>query len=423
MGLASSLSGLTAAATAIDIVGNNIANSQTIGYKASKARFADVLAASLPGAAQASTASAGVTVTVVIQPGQGSVEQSDNALDMAIAGKGFFRLNNSGAITYTRDGQFQLAYDTAIPDRRFLVNQQGRSVTGYLATYTVDPQGVIVPGAAPQDIVIDPIMPPKATTQVSMGANLDARAAVPLLPFDPLDKSTYNAAPGLAAFDSAGASHDFQMFLVKSAPGNLWDLYTTVDGGAQTGPVSVSFDTAGRMTTPMPLAAQTYALAGGASLSLAIDLSGTTQYGRSFGVDSLTQDGYPEGAIVSNNGFSVGTDGIIQAAYSNGQSRRVAQVVLANFINPDAMIGLGDGQWEANPDPVSGTGPEILDTPGNGLGGKGMGSVQGNAKETSNVDLSNELVALIEQQRNYQASAQTFKILDQVLQNLTRMTS
>jgi flagellar hook protein FlgE len=422
MGLASSLSGLTAAATAIDIVGNNIANSQTIGFKASKARFADVLAASLPGAPQASLASAGVAVTVTIQPAQGSVAQSDNPLDMAITGKGFFRLNNSGAITYTRDGQFQLAYDTAVPDRRFLVNQQGLSVTGYLATYATDPQGVIVPGSVPADIVIDPIMPAATTTQVSMSANLDARASAPLLPFDPTDKTTYNASPGLTAFDSAGASHDFQMYLVKSAPGNLWDLYTTVDNASQMGPTSLSFDTAGRMTTPMPLAAQTYALAGGASLSIAIDLSGTTQYGRSFGVDSLSQDGYPEGAIVATNGFSVGTDGMIQAVYSNGQSRRVAQVVLANFINPDAMIGLGDGQWQANPDPVSGTGPEILDTPGSGLGGKGMGSVQGGAKEISNVDLSNELVALIEQQRNYQASAQTFKILDQVLQNLTRMT-
>jgi flagellar hook protein FlgE len=422
MGLASSLSGLTAAATAIDIVGNNIANSQTIGFKASKARFADVLAASLPGAPQASSASAGVTVTVVIQPAQGSVQLSDNPLDMAIAGKGFFRLHNNddNAVTYTRDGQFQLAYDPAVSDRRFLVNQQGRAVTGYLATYTTDPQGVIVTTAVPQDIVVDPIMPAAITTQVSIGANLDARAAVPVLPFDPADKTTYNAAPGLTAFDATGTAHDFQMFLVKSAPGNLWDLYTTVDGAEQTGPISLSFDTAGKMLTTMPLAAQTYPVAG---LSIAVDLSGTTQYGRSFGVDSLRQDGYPKGAIVSNNGTSVGTDGIIRAVYSNGQSRKVAQVVLANFINPDAMIGLGDGQWAANPDVVAGTGPELLDIPGKGKGGKGMGSVQGNAKETSNVDLSTELVALIEQQRNYQASAQTFKILDQVLQNLTKMTS
>jgi flagellar hook protein FlgE len=170
----------------------------------------------------------------------------------------------------------------------------------------------------------------------------------------------------------------------------------------------------------MPLAAQTYALSAGGSLSVAIDFTGTVQYGSAFSVGSKTQDGYANGAIDSSSTFSVGSDGVISATYSNGQTRKIAQIALANFINPNALISQGDNQWTANADPVSGSGKEILDTPGRTTGKTpmGLGTIQGSAKEQSNVDLSTELVALIEQQRNYQASAQTLKILDQVLQNL-----
>lgn len=422
MSFAASLSGLTGAATAIDIIGNNISNSQTIGFKTSKARFADVLAASLPGGPAADVASAGVSVTVIKQNDQGITEQSDNPLDMAITGQGFFRLDKDGEITYTRDGRFQLAYDASSPDKRFLVNGAGRGVTGYLAEYATDPQGVIVTTAAPQSISIDQLMPAATTSKVSVGANLDARASPPsATPFDPDNTLTYNSTTALGVYDSTGASHQLRMYFAKASPGNLWDIYTSLDNASQTGPVNLSFDAGGLMTTAMPLAAQTYTLDGGGSLSVAIDFSGSTQYGSPFGVDAITQDGWREGTIDNSSGFSVGNDGVIRAFYSNGQSRKVAQIVLANFINADALIGLGDGQWKANGDPVKGSGKEILDVPGRGLGGNGLGSIQGGAKEQSNVDLGAELVALIEQQRNYQASAQTFKILDQVMQNLANL--
>lgn len=421
MGFAASLSGLNGASQAIDIIGNNIANSQTIGFKTSKGRFADVLAASLPGGPPASAASAGVSVSVVVNGTQGNLAQSDNPLDMAINGMGFFRLNKDGNIVYTRDGQFQLAYDANNASRRFLVNGSGYGVTGYLADYAADPQGVIVTSVAPQSISIDPIMPAASTGKVSLGATLDARVAPPAAaPFAPNNPLTYNDTTAIAVFDSLGVAHDLRMYFGKPAPGNLWDLHTTLDNGSQTGPLSVAFDTNGLMTSSMPLAPQTYPLSGGGSLSVALDLSGTVQYGRSFSVDSITQDGYSQGAIDSSTGFRVGTDGVIKAFYSNGQSRKVAQIVLANFINSDALIGLGDNLWAANTDPVSGSGKEILDTPERAFG-QGLGAIQGSAKEQSNVDLSKELVALIEQQRNYQASAQTFKIQDQVLQNLANL--
>ncbi len=422
MAFAASLSGLTGASTAIDIIGNNISNLQTVGFKTSKARFADVLAASLPGGPAADLASAGVTVIVTRRNEQGSFAQSDNPLDMAISGMGFFRLNKGGEITYSRDGRFQLAYDPKSPDTRVLVNPTGRNVTGYPATYATDPQGVIVTTGAPQDISIDLVMPASATSQVSLGVSLDARSAPPsAASFDPANPLSYNNATGLTVYDDVGAAHDLRMYFAKPGGQNDWELHTTLDGGAQTGPVNISFGTDGLLTTTMPLAPQTYALGSGGSLSVALDFTGTVQYGQAFHVDSMSQDGWREGTIDSSSGFSVGNDGVIFGFYTNGQSRKVAQIVLANFINPDAMIGLGDSQWKANADPVRGSGKEILDVPGGGPGGNGLGSIQGGTNEQSNVDLNAELVALIEQQRNYQASAQTFKILDEVMQNLANM--
>ena len=419
---AASLSGLTAASTAIDIVGNNISNLQTVGFKTSKARFADVLAAAVPGGPPASVASAGVTTTIIRQNDQGTIVESDNPLNMGISGLGFFRLDSNGEITYTRDGRFQLGFDSTNPDKRFLENTQGRGVTGYLADYTTDPKGLIVTTAAPQEISFNATMPAKPSSSVFVAANLNASTVPPTITtFDPADSRTYNDTTGTTTYDATGAAHDLRLYLVRAPSGNLWDIYSTMDNGTPTGPVNLSFDANGLMTGAMPLAAQTYGLGNGGSLSIALDFTGSTMYGNPFSVESITQDGWREGVIDNTTKFRVGSDGVIQADYSNGRSRNVGQVVLANFVNPDAMIGIGDSQWKANADPVSGTGKEILDVPGRGLNGQGLGSVQGGAKEESNVDLNTELVALIEQQRNYQASAQTFKILDQVLQNLTNL--
>lgn len=420
MTIAASMSGLTSAAKSIEVIGNNIANEQTIGFKTSKASFAAALASA--GGTSDKAPSAGVGAAIVNQDfTQGNLAQTGRPLDMAIMGLGFFRLSNNGSISFSRDGQFQLAYDGGSSNTRDLVNHNGLKVTGYLAEYTADPQGVIVATGSPREIIIDPLMPAAATTNVKLGATLDGRVAPPLAaPFALNDPLTYNSSTGVGVFDSTGGLHDLRMYFSKAGPGNFWDLHSTLDGASQIGPVSLTFDVNGLMATPMPLA-QTYALSGGGSLSVAIDLSGTVQFGSTFAVDSITQDGYPVGALNNSGGFSAGTDGVIRASYSNGQSRNVAQLVLANFANPGGLISIGNNQWMENKDPVSGSGALILDTPGRTMG-SGMGAIQSGAKELSNVNLSDELVALIEQQRNYQASAQTFKILDQILQKLQNAT-
>lgn len=428
MSFALSLSGLTGASRALDVISNNIANADTIGFKASKARFADVLAASSVGSSRdtMSAGVAGVSAEIIEQQlTQGNTSGSNNPLDMAINGLGFFRLEKDNEITYTRDGQFQLGYDAANPNKFFLINQSGRNVTGYNAEYTVDPQGVIVPSSKPVAIAIEPSMPAAASTAVTLGVNFDARAIPPTAtPFDPTDARTYNSTTAVKVFDATGIKHDLVLYFVKPAAGNLWQMYSTADGGAAVGPSSLQFDVNGKLAAGSTLPPQTYTLPSGATLSsISFDMSGATQYGVPFSVDSMEVDGYAAGTVDSGETFSVGADGVISARYSNGQARRVGQVVLANFFNPNALLNIGNGQWIVNTDPVKGTGNEILDTPGRLTGDKpqGMGTLQGNARELSNVDLSTELVTMIEQQRNYQASAQTFKILDQVMQNLVNL--
>lgn len=441
MALSNSLSGLIAAGKALDVIGNNIANSQTIGFKSSIARFTNVSAAGKTGgAADSSASSAGVSADNVFQNfEQGRFEITNNPLDMAINGQGFFRLQDplTGRISYTRDGQFRLSFDENSPPR--LVTRSGLALTGNLPDFATDPFGIIDTVPTPVEIVIDPYFPPRITSEVNVSINLDPRVQPAAVPFSPLDPTTYNGSTLAKVFDAAGGAHDLRLYFTTPGAGNSWSLYSTLDYTASNptavyGPSILNFDTMGAISSGMPLAAQSYTTAAGDTISIALDFTGTTQLGTPFSLNALSQDGYAEGTVQDGYGFSVRADGNITARYSNGQIRNVAQVVLANFANPNALISTGDNQWVANDDPAKGTGTISLGFPnfatekiagfkGNSDPAEGMGAIQGYAREQSNVDLGTELVALIEQQRNYQASAQTFKILDQVLQNLANMRS
>lgn len=443
MTLANSMSGLIAAAKAIDVVGNNIANSQTIGFKSSIARFASVTPVGSAGGPSGRSGSAGVSADNVFQQfTQGNVEQSNSPLDIAINGLGFFRLFDpqTNRVTYTRDGQFRLSYEgDSFPK---LVTRSGLNLTGNLPDFSTDPYGTIDATPAPVPIAIDPHFPPRASSAVQLNLNLDSRVAAPAIAFDPANPLSYNTSTLATLYDTAGDSHDLRMYLVKPGAASSWNVFTTLDFQPNatppmvpvvTGPLALTFDTQGVLTTTMPMPPITLPTANG-NLQVSLDFGGTTQVGTSFSINAVTQDGYGEGLIQEASEFSVLADGHISARYSNGQRRNVAQVVLANFTNANALINLGDNQWTTNDDPVRGTGTVSLGFPnfstpkgsaavGNASPSEGMGSLQGFAVEQSNVDLSVELVSLIEQQRNYQASAQTFKILDQVLQNLANMRS
>jgi len=422
MGFQQGLSGLNAASKALDSVGNNIANSGTVGFKSATTQFADVFASSLGGGGQIGI---GTTVGGVSQQfTQGNITATNNPLDIAINGSGFFRISTEGAITWSRNGQFQISKDG------YMVNSSGGHLTGYLANAA----NVIVP-STPADILINTAdLQPQPTGQngtgtgVKVGFNLDSRATTfgvaPAFSFT--DPTTYTSSTSVTVYDSLGNSHLMSLFFRKGdgtagVPANTWQLYTSLDNGTTigtnaTGPHAATFNSSGALATPatgiFTSAAITYTLTNGATTPLAFPLNilGSTQFGNIFGVNSVNQDGYTSGRL---SGLSVAADGTIQGRYSNGQSRDLAQVVLGNFNSPTGLQSLGANQWSETAD----SGQPLIGVPGSGS----LGLLQSAAIEESNVDLTAELVNMITQQRAYQASAQTIKTQDSVLQTLVNL--
>lgn len=418
MAFQTSLSGLNNAALALDVVGNNVSNANTVGFKGARSLFADVFAASLASSTAPVSPGLGVATASVAQTfGQGHISSTTNPLDMAISGNGFFRVNDGESVSYTRNGEFHLVGELDVTGESFsaaelaaqnalVVNASGLRLTGYLADYSTDPQGVIVTSAAPQDILIPPTMPGAATTAVEMGVNLNTAAALPTAAvFDPTNAASYTAAAGMTAYDATGTAHSLTVYFVKSATPSTWDVYTTIDGANQTGPSTLTFDSDGNFVSGT-------ANTGGA-VAVSIDFTGSTEYGSPFGVNSTLQDGYGNGSI---SGISVSADGIIRASYSNGRSRNAAQVALANFANPGGLMSIGGNRWIETAD----SGRPRLDTPknANAATSQGVGAITGSAVENANVDISAEMVNLITQQRYYQANAQGIKAQDQMLQTL-----
>lgn len=395
------LSGLNAAAKGLDAVSNNVSNASTIGFKGATAQFADVFAASAAGGSS-TQAGIGVNLTAIKQAfTQGNITVTNNPLDVAINGQGFFRLNSNGAITFSRNGQF------LVDKTGYIVNTAGQRLTGYLANAS----GVIVP-SSPVDLVVSSAdLTPTATSSGNIGLNLDSRATVPGA-FNYTDPTTYNSSTAMTLYDSLGNAHIQSLYFRKTAA-NTWAMYSILDANpaSQTGPTALAFDNTGALTTAMPLGALNYALTNGAAnLSVALDFSGSTQYGSTFGVNRLTQDGYTSGRL---SGLSISSDGIVQGRYSNGQTRDLGQIVLTNFANPNGLQSLGGNQWGE----TSASGQPLVGAPNSGS----LGALQSAAVEESNIDLTAELVNMITSQRSYQANAQSIKTQDAVLQTLVNL--
>jgi flagellar hook protein FlgE len=411
MGFQSGLSGLNSAQKNLDVIGNNVANASVVGFKGSQAQFADVFANALTGGG-ASQIGIGTKLASVAQVfNQGNVSVTSNPLDVAINGRGFFRMDDSGSITYSRNGQFRF------DPQGFIVSNDGLRLTGY----GVDANGNILP-AAPAPIQIDfADVPPQTTTDFRLGMNLDSRETPPTTAvFNQNDPTSYNFSTSGNVFDSLGNSHTFTMYFVKTATANQWQMYGQVDGGALANadigagagnPVTLDFSNVGQLTTAMPLnAALTVTTGAMTPIAFTFDLSGTTQFGSIPGVNTLSQDGFASGRLA---GFNIGDDGIVVGRYTNGQSRNLAQIVLADFRNVQGLSPLGDNQWEETSD----SGLPIVGVPGSGT----VGSLQSSAVEDSNVDLTAELVNMITAQRVYQANAQTIKTQDALFQTLVNL--
>jgi len=410
MGFQSGLSGLNVAAKNLDIIGNNVANAGTVGYKGSRAIFADVFASSLNGGGTGQIGIGAKVGKVQQQFTQGNISVTNNPLDLAISGGGFFRLSNNGTISYSRNGQFN------IDNSGYIVNSDGLQVTGY----PVDSAGNVIP-SSPQPLRLSSAdIAPNATTEFDAAINLDSRAAGIALPFSASDPSTYTSSTSGTVYDSLGNPHVMTMYFVKTPTAGQWTLHGTLDGGPVSdvnlgagagNPVTLNFNSSGALTTGMPLNVN-LALSNGAVTPLGFELNfaGSSQFGADFGVSALSQDGYAAGRMT---GFNIGADGIIVGRYSNGEAMQLGQIVLANFANPGGLRALGDNQWEETSD----SGLALVGQPLTGS----LGSLQSAAVEDSNVDLTQELVNMITAQRVYQANAQTIKTIDQVLQTLVNL--
>jgi len=414
------LSGLNAAAKNLDVIGNNVSNASTVGFKQSQAQFADVYANSLTGAGGGGVG-IGVKVAQVAQQfTQGNITATNNPLDIAINGGGFFRMDNNGEVTYQRNGQFQLDKNGAI------VNPSGAKLTGY----TANASGVLSTGAPSPLTISTADLVPQMTTQVNAVLNLDS-GSTPInaatTPFDMNDPTTFHSSTAVTVYDSLGNSQTLQTYYVLRppvAPATIgaWDVYASSDGvpigyvpPAAAVPVgSLSFNTSGVLQTAMPLApaVSVPATATGAATPFPVtfDFTGTTQFGSPFSVSTLNQDGYTSGRLA---GFNIGADGVILGRYTNGQSAVLGQVVLANFANPNGLQQLGNNMWAE----TSTSGNPLVGAPDSGS----LGVLQSSAVEDSNVDLTAELVNMITAQRVYQANAQTIKAQDAVLQTLVNL--
>jgi len=402
MAFSQGLSGLNAASKALEVIGNNVSNANTVGFKQSRAEFADVFAASLSGAGATQIGIGTKIADVAQQFTQGNITATNNTLDVAINGAGFFRLSNNGAITYTRNGQFQM------DKNGYIVTSDGKRLMGNSADN--------LNGSSPVEIQIDTSdLQPVASQEITGTLNLNSASPnidQAVTPFSSTDPTSYTNSTAITVYDNLGNSHNVQNYYVKTAA-NTWSVYTTVDGTdvTPTPTPSMVFNAGGYDSTNSSVTPVTFTpTTGGATMNISFDYSTSTQYGSSFSVNKLSQDGYSSGRIAS---FTIGDDGIIQGRYTNGQSKDLGRVILANFVNPNGLQSLGGNQWMASYE----SGDELIGAPGSST----LGVLQSSAVEDSNVDLTAELVNMITAQRIYQANAQTIKTQDQVMQTLVNL--
>ena len=414
------LSGLNGAAKSLDTIGNNVANASTVGFKQSQAQFADMYANSMNRSGN-SPVGIGVAVANVQQAfTQGNVTTTNNPLDIAINGDGFFRMQGSltdASPLYGRNGQFQL------DKNGYIINpsERGAYLTGWSGT---------VNGGDPVPLQIDTSnIPAVSTTGVKTKLNLDSRVDPPTVtPFSATDTNSYNSSTGVTVYDSLGNTYNVQTYYVKKSTSTVvnetqWDVYSTVDGHpyppivapatTQSAIGSLYFNSSGVLDatnsaiTPLTLTPQAGAAFAG---PITMSYTGTTQTGAAFAPVAQSQDGMSPGVLSS---FAIGKDGKIIGSYSNGQTKTLGQVLLVNFSNPNGLQPLGNNLYTAGPD----AGQPLVGVPTTGQ----FGLLQARAVEDSNVDLTSELVNMIVAQRIYQANSQTIKVQDSVLQTLVSL--
>ncbi len=379
------LSGLNASAKNLDVIGHNIANANTTGFKASRAEFAEMIASAIGTSGKNN--GIGVEVEAVAQQfNQGNLTITGNTLDVAVNGNGFFTLQQSdGSMAYTRAGNFKLDKDGN------LVTNSGCHVMGYPAAGGTSLAPMVFPTGAP--------IAPRRTEKISAEFNLDAREP------DGAVRGT-----SIEIFDDLGKPIAVDFTFTKTGD-NTWEATYTLPGGMPSAPISMVFDpTSGSLTT-----GATGTLAVGSppasnAFSADFDFSRATQFGVKFGVTDLTQDGYTAGSLT---GINISDDGTVMARYSNGVTRPEGQLALTSFRNTQGLASIGNNNWVETYE----SGRPVVGVPMSG----NLGSLRAGALEESNVDLTAELVFMMTAQRAYQANAQTIKTQDQIMSTLVNL--
>ncbi|BFI44210.1 flagellar hook protein FlgE [Yersinia pseudotuberculosis] len=383
----------------LNTISNNIANSATKGFKASRTEFASMYAQSQP---------LGVTVSGVSQNigKDGQKDKTGMGLDLAISGGGFFVVReNSGDKAYTRAGMFRSDVDG------YLVNGQGMKLQGYPA----DDAGNIQAGIISDLKINNAGVPAKASTNLDFMANLEAGAKEPsVTTFNAGDQNSYNFTTTSTVYDSLGREHAVAHYFIKSATppagsvASEWKVHHSVDGGPATPPLTLQFTNTGALIpSSSAKLTGTFNPAGAADYDIDIDYTGTTQLNQGFTTTRNKSDGYTSGV---KNGERIESDGSVYATFSNGERMLQGKVVLANFASPSGLVTQNGTSWsESNK-----SGAALLGTPGTGL----LGSLESGALENSNVDITAELVGLMTAQRNYQASTKIISTNDSMMNAL-----
>lgn len=429
------ISGLNAASRSLEVIGNNIANANTVGAKVARAEFADVYASA---ASQNNMAGMGVKLAAVTQQfTQGGIRTTESPLDVAINGRGFFRVsppNSAGEASYTRNGEFQM------DNQGYVVTNQGMRLQGF----AVDPATGRAGGTLGSIQLPSQGIGAHVTTQAALQANLDGRTTAPsatMPAFSMSDPQSYTSSTSMSVYDQQGNEQALSVYFRRTATDNQWNVYASLNGtpvpalsgvGAPqdpsgqltfrpdgtldpllSGTLAAGTLTPGAMTLDLPFSSATLPVPPSASTTdapVSVSLTGTTQFGSPFGVTQITQDGYTAGQL---SGFGVGATGMVEARYTNGKTLAAAQIALADFRNPQGLSPAGDNLWSE----TAVSGQPTMGGPGTG----NLGNVQGGALEDSNVDLTQQLVDMITAQRAYQANAQTIKTQDQMMSTLVNL--
>jgi flagellar hook protein FlgE len=427
------LSGLKAASSYLNVTGNNIANTGTTGFKYSRSEFSDLYANSMFGTGGNSVGSGVITSDIAQQFTQGNISYTDNSLDLAINGSGYFIMNDGGSQIYTRAGAFK------VDSSGNVVDSSGNNLMGY----GVDADGNLVNGVLTNLVVDTSNQAPNATSLVTQDLTLNSSASTPTTtPFDASVSTSYNWSTSVSLYDTQGNAHTMTQYFVKDAS-NEWSMYVLVDGRNPGDPTSTTpyqatlpFTTSGELDTAN-ITSTDFTVNADGTLSLAnwvpatitdsttdpvtwgsngaaasttgvtLDLREASQTSASFAVNTLEQDGYTTGQL---SGLSFDETGQMFATYTNGKSEVIGQVALATFANMQGLTPVGGTAWKQS----LASGEPVIGTATSGT----LGSIEAGALEDSNVDLTGQLVDLIVAQRNYQANAKTIETENAIAQTI-----